>query len=361
MKKALLIIGDKKTKGRTLDPSFNAFLRSIENVKNNELEVHIINYKNVFEGNLPKVSSLGLNVLLFFPFKYWDGDIEVYKEASKVYGDKIFGREFKKYFNKLEKTIHKKYSDKKIEYVNPPSISILDRDKEESKKFFRKHNIPTPKSFDVKNIKDLHRLTNRGISLYIKPRFGALGKGITYLSDGFLITNFLLRKGKIISHPYDYHWRFHEIKDSDKNTFLKILLSRGFIFEEAIDPPICKGRRSDFRVYCIYGNISYYYVRTTPVVSLVTNWSQGGTIEPKRKLSKYISNSNLERVKSLARKVAKELKLNYAGVDIIFSKDYKKIYVLEAHSFSGYEKGFDLMGNMAKEILKASRKARNKS
>ena len=183
-----------------------------------------------------------------------------------------------------------------------------------------------------------------------------MGKGITYLSNGLLITNFLLRKGKIISHPYDYHWRFHEIKDSDKDTFLKILLSRGFIFEEAIDSPVYKGRRSDFRVYCVYGTISYYYVRTTPVVSLVTNWSQGGKIEHKGKFSKYIAHSKLERVKFLARKVAKELKLNYAGVDIIFSKDYKKIYVLEAHSFSGYEKGFNLMGNLAKEILKAPRK-----
>lgn len=353
MKKTLLIIGDRRTKGRTLDTSFNTFAKIVENSKDKGLETHILSYKDVFEGNFPEVSSPVLNVLLFFPYKYWNKNIEVYQGDSKVYGDNSFGREFRKYFEKLERIIGKKYHDKKIEYVNPPDKSILDRDKEETKKFFRRHNIPAPKSFNIKSLKDLHRLAKRGISLYIKPRFGAMGKGITYLSNGLMITNFLFQKGEIVSHPYDYHWRFHEIKDKDKDNFLKILLSRGFIFEEAIDPPIHKGRRSDFRVYCIYGKVSYYYIRSTPAVSLVTNWSQGGKIEQKRKLSQYISTAKLNQVKSLARKVAKELKLNYTGVDIIFSKDYKKIYALEAHSFPGYERGFNLMGDLTKKILRA--------
>ncbi|MCK5083874.1 MAG: hypothetical protein KAR31_13275 [Candidatus Omnitrophica bacterium] len=353
-KKALLIIGDKRTKGRTLDPSFNAFVRKIEDSKERGLEAHVVNYKDVFNGCLPEISSPILNVLLFFPYKYWDKNIEVYNDDPKVYGDKTFGRKFSKYFEKVEKAIEKKYSDKKIEYVNPPNVSILDRDKEETKNFFRHHKIPTPKSFTVKTLKDVHKIIDRGMSLYIKPRFGAMGKGITYLSNDLMFTNFLFKKGEIVSHSYDYHWRFHEIKDSDKDNFLKILLSRGFIFEEAIDPPIHKGRRSDFRVYCIYGEVVYYYVRSTPAITVVTNWSQGGKIEKKKKFSKYISASRLSRVKSLARKAARELKLNYAGIDIIFSKDYKNIYALEAHSFPGYEMGFDLMGHLAKKITSPS-------
>lgn len=130
------------------------------------------------------------------------------------------------------------------------------------------------------------------------------------------------------------------------------MILKGFIFEEAIDPPIHKGRRSDFRIYCVCGKIPYYYVRSTSAVSLVTNWSQGGTIEQKIKFTKYIPEAKLKKVKSLAQKVAKDLELNYAGVDVIFSKDYKKMYVLEAHSFPAYEKGFDLMGDLARKILK---------
>ena len=353
MKKTLLIIGDKRTKGSTLDPSFNAFIRVIEKYKGKGLEAYTCSYKDIFKNNLPEVSNSVLHILLFFPYKYWDKNIEIYQGDSKVYGDNSFGREFQKYFKRVEKAINKKYPDKKIEYVNPIDKSVMDRDKEETKKFFRQHGIPTPKSFNVKILKELYRVTERGVSLYIKPRFGAMGKGITYLSNDLMITNFLFLKGEIVSHPYDYHWRFHEVKDSDKDKFLKILLSRGFIFEEAIDPPIYRGRRSDFRIYCIYGKVSYYYARSTPAVSLVTNWSQGGNIVRKAKLSQYISTAKLNQVKSLARKVAKELKLNYTGVDIIFSKDYKQIYSLEAHSFPGYERGFDLMDDLAKKILKA--------
>ena len=352
MKKTLLIVGDKRTKGHTLDHSFNAFVNIIENSGDGEFRPHIISYKNVFNGGLPKISNTKLMVLLFFPYKYWHEKIEVYEKDSKVYGDKTFGREFKKYFIRLENTIRAKYGGKEIRYVNPPGRSILDRDKQESKIFFRKHNIPTPRSFDVKNVKDIHRIIDRGWSLYIKPRFGAMGKGITYLSNGLMMTNFLFRKGKIVSHSYDYHWRFHEIKDSDKDGFLRILLSRGFMFEEAIDPPVHKGKRTDFRVYCIKGKVCYYYLRSTPVVSLVTNWSQGGKIEQKKEFSKYIPAAKIDKVKSLARKVARDLDMNYTGIDIIFSKDYKKIYVLEAHSFPGYEQGYNLMGELAKKILR---------
>jgi len=354
MKKALLVIGERKRiKGRSLDPSCNAFIKHLNGHASNQQDVHVMSYKDVFSGNFIDIKSQHLRIFLFFPFQFWDKYIEVYDRDARLYGDKSFGREFAQFFAKLEKVIRKKYSDKEIEFVNPPKSSILDRDKEECKKFFKKHDLPTPKSYYFKSLKDLQIILDRGESLYIKPRFGSMGKGISYLSNGLLITNFLFQKGKVISHSYDYNWRFHEItKKVDRNKFLRTMISRGFIFEEAIDPPVHKGRRSDFRVYCVYGKIPYYYVRSTPAVSLVTNWSQGGTIEQKKKFVKYIPESKLKQVCSLARKVAKNLNMNYAGVDVIFSKDYKKIYVLEAHSFPGYEKGFDLMHDLAKKILK---------
>lgn len=354
MKKTLLIIGEQKMiKGQSIDPCCNAFIRHLNGRASHHDETMIINYKDVFTNRLPKINSPHLMILLFFPFQYWNKNIEVYHRDSRVYGDKKFGLAFKHFFKRLDTLIKKKYPQKKIEYVNPPQASILDRDKAECKSFLKKHNIPMPKSFDIKTLKGLEQIIDRGVSLYIKPRFGSMGKGISYLSNGLLMTNFLFQKGKIISHPYDNHWRFHEItKKSDRSNFLKTLIAKGFIFEEAIDPPIYKGRRSDYRVYCVYGKVPYFYVRSTPAVSLVTNWSQGGRIERKRETLKYISESKLKKVKSLARKVAKNLNMNYAGVDIIFSKDYKQIYVLEAHSFPGYEKGFDLMANLAREVLR---------
>jgi len=354
MKKTLLVIGEKKVvKGLSLDPSHNAFVGHITRRASKGTAIVTINYKDVLTNELPDVHTPHLIILLFFPFQYWNKNIEVYDKDSRVYGDKDFGRDFKKFFLKLQKALAKKYRNKIIEYVNPLEASVLDRDKKECKKFFQKHKIPISRSYDVNSLKDIEQILDRGISLYIKPRFGSMGKGISYLSNGLLITNFLFQKGKVISHLYDYNWRFHEIaRPSDRNKFLKAMITRGFIFEEAIDPPVHKGRRSDFRIYCIYGKVRYYYMRSTPAVSLVTNWSQGGKIEHKRKFSKYISVTNLKRVESLARRVARDLQMNYTGVDVIFSKDYKKIYVLEAHSFPAYEKGYDLMDSLAKKILK---------
>jgi len=355
MKKAILVIGERKMiKGQSVDPSCNAFIRHLNKRADPDQEIKIIKYRDALTNNLPEIKSSRLMIILFFPFQHWNKNIEVYDKDSRVYGDKSFGRDFERFFQSLEKVIIKKYHDKKVEYVNPPKASVLDRDKEECKNFFRKHDLPAPKSYDVKSLRDIQRLIDRGISLYIKPRFGSMGKGISYLSNGLLTTNFLFRKGRVISHPYDYNWRFHEItKQADRNQFLKAMIQKGFIFEEAIDPPIHKGKRSDFRVYCVYGKIPYYYIRTTPAVSLVTNWSQGGRIEQKRKFSQYIPKTKLKKVQSLAKKVAKDLELNYAGVDVILSKDYKEVYALEAHSFPGYEKGFDLMGDLARKVLRS--------
>lgn len=350
MGKGLLVIGDGRTSGRTLDPSFQAFVRHLHKLKKKSLEVRVISYQDVLGHNLPEISSRTLTISLFFPFNYWNKHIEVYKKDGRIYGDEKFGREYTRFFKQIEKTLRKRYQNKKIAFVNPPQYCVLERDKRASKQLFQQHHIPTPKSFAPKKLRELQKLFSQGQPLYIKPRFGSMGKGITYVNKDSLTTNFLFRKGKIISRPYDYKWPFCKIKDKDRNHFLKILLSKDFIWEEAIDPAVIKGKRFDIRVYCLYGKILYYYVRSAPAAMLVTNWSQGGQIEKKKEGSKYITKAKLKKVRSLALKVAKELKLNYAGIDIIFSKNFKNLYVLEANSFPGFEMGFPLMKHLAKRF-----------
>ena len=146
MKKALLVIGEKKVvKGRSLDPSHNAFMRHLDRRATENLEISSISYKDVLTNNLPDIKNPNLIILLFFPFQYWNKNIEVYDKDSRVYGDKDFGRDFGKFFQKLDRVIEKKYHHKTIEYVNPPKASVLDRDKKECKDFFKKHNISFPK------------------------------------------------------------------------------------------------------------------------------------------------------------------------------------------------------------------------
>ena len=116
-----------------------------------------------------------------------------------------------------------------------------------------------------------------------------------------MITNFLFKRGKIISRPYDYNWKFIRVTKNNRNRYLKKLLYDGIIIEKAIDPAVSNGRRFDFRVYCIYGKVVYFYARSSKVGSCVTNWSQGGEIEKKVKFSKYIPKDKIKKVQELER------------------------------------------------------------
>ncbi|MEA3560693.1 MAG: hypothetical protein U9R31_02870, partial [Candidatus Omnitrophota bacterium] len=185
-------------------------------------------------------------------------------------------------------------------------------------------------------------------SLYLKPRFGSMGKGITHVSKQGILTNFLFRKNQITSRPYDYNWKFSRV--NNEKQFLNKLLLKNVICEEAIEPTVHKERRFDFRVYIIYGKVTYFYAKSMKKDSIVTNWSQGGRIEKKNDFYKCIPENKILLMLSLARKTARVLGLSYAGIDILFSKGFKKIYVLEAHSFPAYEKGFDLMRFLSKMI-----------
>lgn len=353
MKQAFLVIGDKKaSKWRSAKP-FTTFVRHIKKeLKNKNTELKISSYKDVLGNNLPAFMSRTINIILFFPFEYWNNSIEVYGKDDRIYGDENFGKDYKRFFKRIEQKLKKAYIGKKMKYFNHPCLSVLERDKKKTKDLFRRKGIPAPRIFHVRNIKSIRNLIDSGKSLYIKPRFGALGKGVTYLSNDLFITNFTYRKGDIISRKSDYGWRFHGINKKDRNGFLEKLISKKFIFEEAVEHPVYKNKIFDFRVHVIYGKIPYYYAKTMPTSSPVTNWAQGGRIERKKDILEFTSRKNTERIKSLAIKATKALGLNYAGLDIILSRDFKKVYCLEAHSFPGYEKGFDIMRYIAKKIVK---------
>ncbi|MEA3328503.1 MAG: hypothetical protein U9Q08_02000 [Candidatus Omnitrophota bacterium] len=349
MKKTLLIIGDRKTKRGKLDPSLKQFIKHAEkpNAKRN-FNLKVIAYQNVLTGKLPEINEKYLIIMLFFPFEHWNKQIEVYDQDKRAYGDQKFGSQFSKFFIAVEKILTKKYRNKKIRYVNPPQSCILDRDKAKTKSLLLKNNIPVPNAFAVSNPRAIEDLIKEGKSLYLKPRFGAMGKGITYVSGRQVVTNFLFRQDRIISRPYDYNWRFSRI--SNKKRFLKKLLSKDVICEEAIEPATHEGRRFDFRIYTIYGRTPYFYAKSVGENSIVTNWSQGGRIEKKKSFYQHIPKSKIRLMLSLAKKTARTLGLNYAGVDILFSKGFEKIYVLEAHSFPAHEKGFNLTKFLSEKI-----------
>lgn len=337
-KKTLIAIGDPSLRKNTETSSFSKFKNYSELLKEKNIRFIPLSYKQLFKKNLPKVKTDYIIILLFFPYIHWNKNIEVYTNGE-IYGDNSFGNKFNKFFNMIDKYLRDTYKNKKLIYVNPPHSIKKDRDKKIAKRIFIKNNIPTPHLHNPKSSTGVLRILNKGNDIFIKPRYGAMGKGVSYLENEKWRTNFICKDGKIKSPLYDYRWEFNEVTGNRK--FLDHLLKSGFIFEDAIKSPIIGGKKIDLRFYVVYGKVPYIYARTVKKEQFITNWSQGGTIEKGRILNK-IPPEKLEAAKRLAIKTAKSLKMNFCGIDIIFSEGFKKTYVLEAQSFPSFERGFDL-------------------
>jgi len=349
-KKTLLVIGNKEIAPNRPYVSFSRFLRHAQRLKRRgSFELKVVDYAQLLSGEAPLIDTPLVKVVFFFPYQYWNQNIETYQDG-KIYGDKTFGGQFKGFFKQVKEAIEVHYADKKIEYLIHPKLCYLDRDKQASKEILAKSAVSTPRTFKISSFKGVQKLLDKGLSLYIKPRFGAMGKGITYINKEETISNFLFRKGEVISRLSDFNWRFSRIKD--RESFINQLLRRGFMCEEAIQPAIVNDRRFDFRVYVLFGKVVYYYAKSSEAGTCVTNWSQGGRIDKRKAILRKFPKQKIAMLKRLAKEATRTLGLNFAGVDIIFSEDLKNAYVLEGNAFPGYEKGFDLMRSLAKTVCR---------
>jgi len=189
----------------------------------------------------------------------------------------------------------------------------------------------------------LDRILRRSDMLYVKPVFGAMGKGISVVSKDDCFTNYIYRGSRIISRLEDTNWKFTRVSKKKRKTFLSSLIKKGFLFEEGINLPIAKRRRFDIRVHVICGKVVFMFARSAARGSFITNWSQGGRMESARFLKKFIPPHKLEEMKRLSKKTAEIFSLNYAGIDIILDRDFKNTYVVEVHSFPGNVRKFNLM------------------
>ncbi len=302
--------------------------------------MEVEDYSTLLAGVYPKIYTDDILIMTFFPYNYWNDYIEIYDKDDRIYGDRYFGKDFKSFFEDMTARLRRYYKGHHLHFVNNPKNITIDRDKKKTKYLFLKNGIPTPKLFYFKNTGEVKKLLREGISFYVKPRYGAMGKGLTFLSKKRWASNFRFENNKIISECSDYGWIFENI--TGNTAFLRELIRRDFLFEEAIMPARAKRRRFDLRIYVVCGVVPYLYARSTKARGIVTNWTQGGKLEDKKFL-KNIPEDKISLAKQYAVKAAKVLGFNFAGVDVLFSKDYENVYVLELQSFPGFEKGFDLI------------------
>lgn len=350
MKKTLLIIGDPMMTSDSFERSLNRFITQKPRLNNRGIGVIFITYDDLMSRRLPDISTKRLDVILFFPYNHWNSEIERYDRDNRVYGDIRFGSDYTEYFLMVNRILKLRYRNRLLSFVNPPSACIIDRDKLKTHIILKRHGIDTPHIYRIRTVSDIDRLIERGHTLYAKPRFGAMGKGITFIEKNAVYTNFLFRSDRIVNRLYDYNWRPVRVSGKRRETFLKIIISRGFIFQEAVNPLIYKKRKFDIRVYVVFGKVPYLYAKSAAAKSFITNWSQGGRIEKSYFLRRCLPAKSIKKIKGLARKAASAIPLKFAGVDIMIDRDTEKVYVLEIQSFPGYERGFDLMKFLADSI-----------
>jgi len=342
--KAILVIGDICDR-----LSFVKFKRKRNVFIRRNINFRTVSYSTILKGNLPGIKSDKIIIMLFFPLDYWNNKIENKFIKGRVYGDRKCIEMFYDYLDRIREVINNKYGNKELSYVNTFSAVKIDRDKELTKKIIRKAGMPVPRSYSTRRYRDITGLINRGKELYLKVNFGANGKGITKLEKGKWLTNFIYRSGSIISRKGDYGWRFKDI--TGKSGFLRKLLKKDLVIEEAINPYMIDEKKFDIRYYVVYGRVRHMIIRSAPYDSVITNITQGGSKE-KKCFIKTIPGRLIKRAEKYAEKTAKALNLNLAGIDVMFSK--KGIpYVIEAQSFPEFPASrHNLSGKLAGDIIK---------
>lgn len=346
-KTTILALGDFTSSGKPFCLSFGKFLSRRKHLPERFSRMEVEDYSTLLAGVYPKIYTDDILIMCFFPYNYWNDYIEIYDKDDRIYGDKHFGKDFKLFFENIEARIKRYYNSHHLHFVNNLKNITTDRDKKKTKYLLSKNRIPTPKLFTLKNTTEVKKVLKTGVGLYVKPRYGAMGKGVTFLSQKRWLTNFRFKNSKIISKPSDYGWTFKNI--TGNTAFLRELMRRDFLFEEAINPAKVGKRRFDLRVYVVCDKVPYVYAKSTKAKGIITNWAQGGRIENKKFLKK-VPKDKIGQARQYAIKAAKVLDFNFTGIDVLFSEDYENIYVLEVQSFPGFEKGFDLIKFLIKHI-----------
>jgi len=343
--KTLLAIGDEKD-----FDSFKKFCRQKRFFKNHDFAFKTANYESVLKKELPPIKTKDLVVFLFFPFDYWDKNIET-KKSKEPYGSRAYYLKFKEFWKKTDKILKEFYWDKKIHFINAPDKIYIGRDKELTKSILAKAGIPVPKHHSTRDYRKIIEMVDNGKKLYIKVRCGSMGKGITYLEKDRWLTNFRFKKNKITSKKSDYGWTFIDVTDNKK--FLRALMQLDIIIEDAVSLFLLKGRMFDLRMYVGFGKVLYIYPRSNDCDKVTTNISQGAKGEGLQFVHGIPPKILNDAIKK-AVKTAKAMGLNFAGVDIMPSNGNNKVTVIEVNSFPGFPRvrRFNLSKYLIKEIVK---------
>ncbi|MDP8298536.1 MAG: hypothetical protein P9L88_01330 [Candidatus Tantalella remota] len=297
------------------------------------IEYKAIDYDHILKKGELDILTKNTVIFPFFPFKYWDKNIE-HKKYRGLYGNISFSKKFLTFCKLVDRNIDMMFAGKKYIFMNDLQKCALYRDKKTVMTLLKKKGVKVPATFYTKSAKRIKDLLFRGKKIFIKPRCGSMGKGITYLEEGSWKTNFKVRKNKISNRHSDYGWKFRNV--TGNSSFLRDLLRRDLQIEEAVDTLVIGDHKVDFRVYVFSGKALYVYPRLNSRDSVTTNISQGGKGRPG--ILKKIPKKVVAMIEKESVKAAKALGLGLAGVDVVVDQDMKNAYIVDINMFPGLPK-----------------------
>ena len=307
-----------------------------------------ISYRRLLEGIVPTIDTKKIIIFLFFPYSYWNKNIE-HKGYKSFYGGLSFFKKFNRFWNMVNKILKKAVANKEILFINAPLLSGLYRDKLSVIRKLERYNIQSPRLYKISGVKKIHKLINSGHNLYIKPRCGSMGKGITFLSRSNWKTNFGFKHNKIISRISDHNWKIRDI--TGNLSFLSKLIKNDVLIQMAIDHLVLKNYMLDLRIYIFFNKVIYIYPRKNRLHRIVTNISQGGQGDPSA--LKLLPSSQINKANKIASYVSRILRLNLCGIDFILDHNQKDVYLIDVNVFPGLPpiRIFNSIKHIAKELV----------
>ena len=288
-----------------------------------------LTYENLM--NTEKTIARNADIVLFFPYNLWNIHVETGNDIYGVgnYGKKIDGLKLC-LCEKLEQVFPEAI------YVNKPHVFALERDKIGTKNLLALQciNVATAVAKDIPTIRNA---LEAGNCIYVKVRYGSMGKGITRLEEGKWLTNFRFVNGEIKNHHYDDQWKTIDV--TDNYSFLEKLLKEDVLVEEGVETPKEWGYKFDIRGIFIYGRLAELYGRASKN-GMITNLSQGGESVEFNALVDMIGYEQLASAVREMHNANRVFGTNLLGVDVTFDENLSP-YIIEVNSFPGLGHGID--------------------
>ncbi len=299
---------------------------------------------------LPYFDAKKIIVLFFFPYMFWDKECENPKEGLLYGTSSLIYKNLNNFFLEVHESLCQTYHEERLMYIITPQQAAFDRDKIKVVEALQSYKIATTEQILDRDLLNILEQISPERGVFVKCRYGAEGKGITYLSAFGWFTNYKVENNRLNNYGKDERWPFVDI--TNKRELLQQILEGEVIIEKEVrTPQLKKGYKFDVRAYVVNNIVPHFFTRFNTLENIVTNFSQGGSVQ--HHPFSLLPHKSVINVREIAQKTASALNYRFLGVDIMFDEIFEHPRVVEVQVFSDFPSIEKF--NMAKYLVNSSK------